>query len=187
MKLMLTCACLLASALVLHGSGAATRPASAVLANASGNALLAGFVGALLGELVGKTILHRSAQKELAAEEELRRQQLTERDETQLKAIATGIEEFRVDHGGAYPKTLADLPTIYLNAGTRMIPGSDPIAYYTYEYPASDPSFGGYDIKDNGTFDPTLDRLHNALDHSLCTRQTCRYIIYLENAGLFGI
>lgn len=104
-----------------------------------------------------------------------------------LKGIATAIEEYRVDHSGDYPKTLAELQPPYLGLGGRIIPGSDPIAYYTYEYPASNPKFGAFDIKDNGTFDPTVDKLHNALDLSLCSKSSCRYIIYVENAGLFGI
>ncbi len=157
------------------------------VANSSTNAFIAAFIGALLGELLGKHVSQKTAQQELAAEEELRRQQLTERDESGLKTIATAIEEYRVDNGGAYPKSLTDLSPTYLRAGSRIIPGSDPVTEYVYEHPASDPNFGDYDVKDNGAFDPTLDRLVNARDRSICTRQTCKYIIYAQGFGLAGV
>ncbi|MDQ6781563.1 MAG: type II secretion system protein GspG [Candidatus Eremiobacteraeota bacterium] len=163
------------------------RAQSAPVASGTGNALLAGFVGALLGELLGRTIIRRAAQQELAAEQELRRERLTEDDEARLKMIATALEEFSVDNGGAYPATLADLKPPYLNEGSKLIPGTDPEDRYVYERPSPVPGGGAYDIRDDGRFDPTLDKLHNAIDHTLCTHATCRYIIYLQSGGLYGI
>ena len=168
-------------------SRAAAALTPTVAANGAANAFIAAFVGALLGELLGKNMTRKSAERELAAEEELRRKQLTERDESGLKSIATAIEEYRVDNNGAYPKSLDALSPTYLKLGMRVIPGSSPLAYYTYEHPASDPSFGSFDIKDNGGYDPTLDHLLNALDRAPCTRRTCKYIIYTETFGLAGL
>lgn len=181
-------ACVVAAAVLLVPFSSVPASAqSAALASGSGNALVAGFVGALLGELLGRTILRRTAQQELAAEQELRRERLTEDDEARLKTIATALEEYSVDNSGAYPATLADLKPPYLNEASSLIPGTDPEDRYVYERPSSVPGGGAYDIRDDGKFDPTLDKLRNAVDHTLCTRATCRYIIYLQSGGLFGV
>lgn len=185
--LLLVAFCTLSADRPLSGDSRCGVSQSLVVADSTGTTILAGFLGALLGELLGKHILKGAAERELAAEQELRREQLTERDEGGLKQIATALEEYSVDHSGAYPARLEDLGEPYLHAAARIIPGSDPEASYTYEHPPSNPNFGAYVIRDNGQFDPTLDHLRNAVDHTLCTRTNCKYIIYTQNGGLYGI
>lgn len=155
-------------------------------ANATTDGLIGGFIGALLGELIGKQVLRRSAQRELAAEDELRRRRQTTTDESNLKQIATALEEYSVDNGGKFPASLDKLEPPYLNM-TPYIPGSDPPVKYIYDNPALNPKYGTWDLRDNGAFDPTLDNLRNITNDHLCTKQTCTFIIYIENGGLYGM
>lgn len=105
-------------------------------------------------------------------------------DQENLKRLATSIEEYSVDHNGAYPTLLAALQPLYLPA-MSWVPGSDPPTPYRYEIPASRPQWGKWDIVDAGTLDPTLYKLR-APDNSLCTHETCKYIVYAESTGLVG-
>jgi hypothetical protein len=66
------------------------------------------------------------------------------------------------------------------------VPGSDPPTPYRYEMPASRAEWGKWDLVDAGTLDPTLYKLR-APDNSLCTRETCKYIVYAQSAGLVGV
>ena len=103
-----------------------------------------------------------------------------------VKSIATSLEEYAVDHNGAYPAKLGDLVPPYARAGMFYVPGSDPRVMYVYEHPAAKPAWGQYDLKDDGSFDPTLYKLRNIETQQLCTKLTCKYIMYVQNAGLVG-
>jgi len=150
-------------------------------AGGNAGAIIGGFIGALLGEILGHRIAIQADQR---AEAQLQHDRLTRDDETNLKMIATSLEEYAVDHNGAYPATLAGLVPTYMRA-PAWIPGSDPAVQYTYELPASRPEWGHWDIVDNGAFDPTLDKLR-ALDNTICTHEKCKHIVYAESQGLVG-
>lgn len=169
-------------------SAGAARPAAVAtpIADATSNALLGAFVGAVLGVLVGKRLQQHSAQNDLAAEYELLRIRRTEEDIQGLKRIATSAEEYAVDHSGRYPPSLETMRPVYLTMAP-YIPGSDPPAKYVYDSPALDPKYGSYDVRDNGGFDPTQDKLRNIADNTICTRLTCKVIIYTQSGGLYGM
>jgi hypothetical protein len=145
-----------------------------------------GFLGGLLVVLLfGRHPHQASATEQLAAMAEIRRQQMTETDIMNEKQIATAVEEFSVDNGGKYPPHLADLKPPYLS-GARYVPGSDPPVTYIYEQPAADPSWGPYDIRDDGSLDPILDKLLNVKNRQRCTKATCKYIIDTQAFGIVG-
>ena len=155
-------------------------PASAATNNAG--TWIGTFVAALLGSLIGHHITLRQDERIQAAADARRR---TEEDEGGLKTIATALEEYAVDHNGAFPSSLDALKPLYYNR-PPWIPESDPPAQYRYDKPALDPRWGAWDIIDNGAYDPTLHALRDP-DGSLCTRATCRYIVYAESEGLIGL
>jgi hypothetical protein len=147
----------------------------------------AGFLGGLIAVLLfGRRHPGSPAGDELAQMAQVRSQQLAEMDVANLKSLATSLEEFAVDHNGSYPAELSDLVPTYAHSGTFFVPGSNPPVQYVYEHPAADPAWGQYDLKDDGSFDPTLYTLRNVQSQRLCTRQTCAHIMYLQNAGLVG-
>ena len=150
-------------------------------ANGNASALIGGFLGALLGELIAH---HISVGSDRRVQQELLHNQMTIDDENNLKRIATALEEYSVDHNGTFPAQLASLQPLYLPT-MSWVPGSDPPVPYRYEIPASRPQWGKWDIVDAGTSDPTLSKLR-APDDSLCTTKTCKYIVYAESTGLVG-
>jgi|GEM_PF-4705131 len=127
-----------------------------------------------------------AASNKLAGLSEVRRQELTEQDTENLKRIATAVEEYFVDHSGQYPRFLDDLSAPYLSQ-TIFIPGSSPAKPYIYvRYPANH-TLGAYVIEDDGSFDPSLYKLHNGVSGSLCTADSCKYIVYAQAVGLLGL
>jgi hypothetical protein len=155
------------------------------------NSFWNGFVGGLAAGLL--TILlfghhhHQpTPEDQLAAMAELRREQLTETDIMNETQIATALEEYAVDNAGNYPRDLKKLIPTYLHY-IPCIPGSDPPTEYTYEHPASNPAWGEFVIKDDGTLDPTLDTLINADSRQRCTKLTCKYIVYGQAFGVAGL
>ena len=150
------------------------------------NGFWGGFIGGFLAALLFSHHTHQpSATDRLAAMAEIRRQQMTETDITYEKQIATSLEEYAVDHGGAYPLHLSDLMPTYLS-GEKYVPGSDPPVKYAYEHPPEDSSWGLYAIKDDGSLDPTLDKLLDVKTRQRCTKATCKYIIYTQAFGVVG-
>jgi hypothetical protein len=149
--------------------------------NSTAGALLGGFVGALIGELVGH---HIALQSDVREQEMLDAVRRTSEDEAALKGLATALEEYAVDHNGTYPATLAALGPPYLSR-QPWIPESNPPAMYRYENPAARSQWGTWDIADNGAFDPTLHDLR-APNGSICTHETCKFIVYAQSQGLVG-
>lgn len=148
--------------------------------------MLTAFVSALIGGAVALLLFgNLSSLSNLWMLGEVRRQKLTDQDAENLKRIATGLEQFAVDHAGNYPARLDQLGSPYLPAKI-FIAGSDPAQLYTYHYPAADPRWGSYDIVDDGSFDPSLLKLSNGIGGRLCSQMTCKYIIYTAGAGLIG-
>ena len=146
-----------------------------------------GFLGGLAAFFIfGHRHQQSSAGDQLAAMAEVRHQQMTETDIANEKMLATALEEYSVDNGGKYPAHLAEIAgTVYLR-GQPYVPGSDPPATYVYEHPAADPSWGAYDIRDDGSLDPTLDMLINVKTKQRCTKSTCKFIIYTSAMGVVG-
>ena|GEM_PF-3494650 len=158
-----------------------------VMTNSTNGALIGSFIGGLIGVLIGRRVFRdRYYERELAAENELRRRHRTDDDIGNLKRIATALEEYMVDNSGKFPKTLDELRLPYLNSAP-YVPETDPPQEYTYDNPAINPKFGAWDLRDNGTFDPTQDNLRNFITNHLCTKDTCKYIIYAESGGIGGI
>jgi len=149
--------------------------------------LVVAIVAAVIGGYVALRLFGGvAASNKLAALSEVRRQELTEQDTENLKRIATAVEEYFVDHGGQYPRFLDDLPAQYLPQ-TVFIPGSNPAKPYIYvRYPANH-ALGAYVIEDDGSFDPSLYKLHNGVSGSLCTPYSCKYIVYAQAVGLMGL
>jgi|GEM_PF-4033430 len=148
--------------------------------------VLAAFFSALIGGVVALLLFgNLSSLSELWMLGEVRRQKLTEQNTDNLRRIATGLEEFAVDHNGSFPASLDEVGPQYLPAKI-FIPGSNPAQLYTYHQPAADPRWGNYDIVDDGSFDPSLLQLANGIGGALCSRTTCKYIIYTASAGLIG-
>jgi hypothetical protein len=169
------CAASLVYLLILPGG------ASAAVVNGNAGAWIGGFVGALFGELFARHIVVNADRR---AQAQLLRDDMTREDEMNLKQLATSLEEYAVDHNGVFPKQLSQLEPLYLRA-MLWVPGSDPPAQYRYEMPAARPAWGQWDIVDDGSLDPTLTKLR-ALDNTLCTHATCKYIVYAESQGLVG-
>ena len=163
---------------------AATLAAATPALGATNNAgtWVGTFVAALLGALIGHHITLRADQQ---AQAQLDARRKTEEDENSLKTIATAIEEYAVDHDGKFPPSLDSLKPLYYNR-PAWIPETDPPTQYRYDYPALESGWGAWDIIDNGAFDPTLHKLRSP-DGTLCTRATCRYIVYAESQGLIGV
>lgn len=111
--------------------------------------VLTAFVSALIGGVVALLLFGKlSSLSELWMLGEVRREKLTEQDADNLRHIATGIEEFAVDHDGRFPGSLDEVGPPYLPVKI-FIPGSNPAQLYTYHYPAADPRWGNYDIVDD--------------------------------------
>lgn len=160
-------------------AAALLAPVSA--AASSGGDWFGPFVGALLGEIIGHRVALRS---DVRMQQQLDSQRRTTEDETALRGIATALDEYAVDHNGAYPASLDALRPLYYNR-PAWIPETAHPAQYRYEVPAARAEWGKWDVVDNGAFDPTLHDLR-ALDGSLCTHASCRYIVYAEGVGLVG-
>src|ERR1700730_8727924 len=141
----LWCAVMIGSLLAIQG----VAPAAA--ANGNAGTFIGGFLGALLGELFAR---HIAVSADRRAQAELLRNEMTREDEANLKQLATTLEEYAVDHNGAFPKQFADLRPLYLPA-MLWVPGSDPPAQYRYEIPAARAEWGKWDIVDDGSLDPT--------------------------------
>jgi hypothetical protein len=155
------------------------------------NAFWGGLIGGVAGGLLAVLLFghHRqmpTPEDQLAAMAEVRREQMTETDIANEKMIATSLEEYAVDNGGKYPPTLGKLVPTYVRS-VPFIPGSDPPTLYRYEFPAENPAWGLWDIKDDGSCDPTLYKLLNVTTKRRCTKETCRYIIYAQNLGVVGV
>jgi len=146
-----------------------------------------GFLGGLIAALLFSRRPHEaSPTDQLAAMAEVRREQMTETDISNERSLATALEEYAVDHNGQYPARLRDIiPSPYLR-GDFYVPGSDPPATYVYEHPAADPAWGEFDIRDDGSLDPSLDKLLNVTTKRRCTKGACKFIIYTQANGVVG-
>lgn len=159
------------------------RPETKRLALTVVLALVAAIVGGLIALwLVGGW----SAVGRLGILAEARRQELGQQDLENLKRIATPVEEFAVDHRGLYPRFLDEVGAPFLPQ-TIYIPGSSPAKPYTYVRDPANTTFGKYVVADDGSFDPSLLKLHSGVDGSLCAPETCKYIVYIQAAGLMGL
>jgi hypothetical protein len=108
-------------------------------------------------------------------------------DENNLKTIAAALERYAADHNGSYPDNLPQLVPTYL-ARLPVVPGGDNTGAYDYHHPASLPTGGKYEIWDDGSMDPTtLGMLPAGANGPPCTRQTCKYVVYIDGVGVVGI
>lgn len=124
-------------------------------------------IAAVIGGYVALLLFGSAASNKLAALSEVRRQELTEQDSENLKRIATAVEEYSVDHAGQYPRFLDDLSAQYLSQ-MIFIPGSNPAKQYFYVRYPENHTLGAYVIEDDGSFDPSLEKLHSGVSGSLC-------------------
>ena len=110
-----------------------------------------------------------------------RDESITAADEGNLKAIATAVEEYAVDHAGRYPDRLDELQPTYIKV-LPVVPGGDGSGKYTYHHPASRPFPANYDIWDDGTMDPTT--LASIAQNS---GGPPKYVVYVSSKGLVGV
>lgn len=108
-------------------------------------------------------------------------------DEGNLKTIATGLEEYAVDHNGKYPDHLPQLVPQYLKA-LPPVPGGDGTGAYDYHHPASLPGPAApYEIWDDGSMDPTVfGSIPRGVNGPPCDHD-CKYVVYRANYGIIGV
>jgi hypothetical protein len=107
-------------------------------------------------------------------------------NEGNLKMIATGLEEYAVDHNGKYPDHLPQLVPTYLKA-LPPVPGGDGTGAYDYHHPASPPGAAAYEIWDDGSMDPTtFGGIPRGANGPSCAG-SCKYVVYRAGVGIIGV
>jgi hypothetical protein len=140
-----------------------------------GAALVASIpVLAIVAAIAIPNVLHARAQSWLAV------------DEHNLTTIAAAVEQYAIDHNGAYPDNLLQLVPKYI-AKLPSVPGSDEAGAYDYHHPASTQPDAKYEIWDDGSMDPTtLRALPRGTGGEPCASD-CKYVVYVAGAGLVGV
>ena len=129
---------------------------------------------AILAAILIPNFLHARGESMMAA------------DENNLKTIATGVEEYAVDHGGKYPDHLPQLVPGYLKT-LPSVPGGDGAGAYDYHRRASAPGAAAYEIWDDGSMDPTtFGSIPRGPKGPPCMGG-CKYVVYRAGVGIIGV
>ena len=125
---------------------------------------------AILAAILIPNFLHARAESQTAA------------CEGNEKQIATAMEEYSVDHGGAYPSTFAGgLTTPYLNF-TPVDPAG---GGYTLTVGTGSTAYGSYEITDGDNHDPTTTTGLHLTGGANCTN--CKGVGYYQSGGIVGL
>ena len=126
---------------------------------------------AILAAILIPNFLHARAESQTAA------------CEGNEKQIATAMEEYAVDHSGAYPSTFgtSNLTTPYLNF-TPVDPSG---GGYTLTVAAGSTSYGSYEITDGDNHDPTTTTGLKLTGIGVCS--TCKGVGYYQSGGIVGL
>jgi len=124
---------------------------------------------AILAAILIPNFLHARAESQTAA------------CEGNEKQIATAMEEYSVDHGGAYPDNFGtgQLTTPYLN-----FTPVDPAGGAAYTITNTSGTYGSYEISDGGAHDTTTTTGLHKSDGTACT--TCSGVRYQQSGGIIG-
>jgi prepilin-type N-terminal cleavage/methylation domain-containing protein len=108
-----------------------------------------------------------------------RAESLTSACESNEQQIATALEEYAVDHNGAYPN-MAGLTTPYLG-----FTPTDPVDSAAYTINNTPGAYGAYQVNDSAKHDPTTTQAL-VKEGAVTNCTACTGISYDQNAGIVG-